>query len=98
MRSDIRNPWAHCDFIGWTTTKYTDSFDLMGKFVKSLGLINQEENRILGDLNTWGTNGIDYLHQSNAELYHIDPYNSQHKRYYMRITDTIHIHRHYFVY
>ncbi|CAC5354915.1 unnamed protein product [Mytilus coruscus] len=61
IRSDIRNPWAHCDFREWTTVKYTDSFNLMGQFVKDTGLSNREENRILGELNTWATNGQNFL-------------------------------------
>ncbi|XP_063412664.1 uncharacterized protein LOC134695365 [Mytilus trossulus] len=61
IRSDIRNPWAHCDFTEWTTAKYTDSFQLMEQLVKDLGLYNREENRVLGALNTWATNGQNFL-------------------------------------
>ncbi|XP_071150627.1 serine/threonine-protein phosphatase 6 regulatory ankyrin repeat subunit C-like [Mytilus edulis] len=61
IRSDIRNPWAHCDFREWTTGKYTDLFNLMGQLVKDIGLSNIEENRILGELNTWATNGQHFL-------------------------------------
>ncbi|VDI76806.1 Hypothetical predicted protein, partial [Mytilus galloprovincialis] len=56
IRSDIRNPWAHCDFREWTTGKYTHSINVMGQLVKDIGLTNREENRILGELNTWATN------------------------------------------
>ncbi|VDI73429.1 Hypothetical predicted protein, partial [Mytilus galloprovincialis] len=56
IRSDIRNPWAHCDFTEWTATKYADSFQLMGQLITNLRLSNREENRILGELNRWETN------------------------------------------
>ncbi|XP_076087763.1 uncharacterized protein LOC143058186 [Mytilus galloprovincialis] len=61
IRSDIRNPWAHCDFREWTTGKYTDSFNAMEQLVKDIKLTNREENRILGELNTWATNGQHFL-------------------------------------
>ncbi|XP_076087759.1 uncharacterized protein LOC143058181 [Mytilus galloprovincialis] len=61
IRSDIRNPWAHCDFRKWTTGKYTHSINVMGQLVKDIGLTNREENRILGELNTWATNGQLFL-------------------------------------
>ncbi|CAG2247538.1 unnamed protein product [Mytilus edulis] len=61
IRSEIRNPWAHCDRTEWTTAKYADSFNLMGQFVREIGLRNREENQILGELNTWATNGNNYL-------------------------------------
>ncbi|XP_063411165.1 uncharacterized protein LOC134694100 [Mytilus trossulus] len=57
IRSDIRNPWAHCDFTEWTATKYTDSFQMMGQLISNLRLSNREENRILGELNRWAMNG-----------------------------------------
>ncbi|VDH90131.1 Hypothetical predicted protein [Mytilus galloprovincialis] len=61
IRSDIRNPWAHCDFIEWTATKYADSFQLMGQLISNLSLSNREENRILGELNRWAMNGQHFL-------------------------------------
>ncbi|VDI11327.1 Hypothetical predicted protein [Mytilus galloprovincialis] len=61
IRSDIRNPWVHCDFTEWTATKYTESFQLMVQLVKDLKLNNREENMILGELNTWATNGQNFL-------------------------------------
>ncbi|XP_052081000.1 reticulocyte-binding protein homolog 2a-like isoform X2 [Mytilus californianus] len=61
MRVDIRNPWAHCDFREWTRRKYTDSFKLMSQLVKDLDLSNEEEKRILSQLNTWETNGLIFL-------------------------------------
>ncbi|VDI17822.1 Hypothetical predicted protein [Mytilus galloprovincialis] len=61
IRSDIRNDWAHCDFREWTKGKYTHSFNAMGQLVKDIGLTNREENRILGELNTWATNGQNFM-------------------------------------
>ncbi|VDI68979.1 Hypothetical predicted protein [Mytilus galloprovincialis] len=61
IRTEIRNPWAHCEFREWTTDKYTDSFKLMGQLVQDIGLSNRDENRILGELNTWATNGQHFL-------------------------------------
>ncbi|CAG2251718.1 unnamed protein product [Mytilus edulis] len=61
IRSDIRNPWAHCDFTEWTATKYTDSFQLMGQLISNLRLSNREENRILAELNRWAMNGQHFL-------------------------------------
>ncbi|CAG2226744.1 unnamed protein product [Mytilus edulis] len=61
IRSDIRNPWAHCDFTEWTAIKYTDSFQLMGQLISNLKLSNREENRILGELNRWAMNGQHFL-------------------------------------
>ncbi|XP_063416405.1 uncharacterized protein LOC134698047 [Mytilus trossulus] len=56
IRSEIRNPWAHCDFTKWTTTKYGDSFQLMKQLITNLRLGNTEEKKILGELNRWETN------------------------------------------
>ncbi|XP_063412537.1 uncharacterized protein LOC134695249 [Mytilus trossulus] len=61
IRSDIRNPWAHCDFTEWTAIKYTDYFQLMGQLIRNLKLSNREENKILGELNRWETNGLNFL-------------------------------------
>ncbi|CAC5372847.1 unnamed protein product [Mytilus coruscus] len=68
IRSDIRNPWAHCDFTEWTTTKYADSFQLMGQLITNLRLSNREENRILGELNRWATNGQNFLSGTRLDL------------------------------
>ncbi|XP_052080702.1 uncharacterized protein LOC127718687 [Mytilus californianus] len=68
IRSEIRNPWAHCDFREWTTGKYTDSFNLIGQFVKDLGLSNREETRVFGELNTWATNGQHFLRGTTLGL------------------------------
>ncbi|OPL32697.1 hypothetical protein AM593_08608, partial [Mytilus galloprovincialis] len=61
IRTHIRSSWARCDFVEWTGQKYIDSFNLMGQLVTKLGLSNMEENWILGELNTWATNGQNYL-------------------------------------
>ncbi|CAG2195420.1 unnamed protein product [Mytilus edulis] len=61
IRSDIRNPWAHCDFSQWDANKYISSFQLMYQLIRNLGFTTTEENRILGDLTIWETNGILFL-------------------------------------
>ncbi|CAC5407368.1 unnamed protein product [Mytilus coruscus] len=61
IRSDIRNPWAHCDFKQWDAGKYVNSIQLMVSLVKNLGLITSEENQITGDLHKWETTGLNFL-------------------------------------
>ncbi|XP_076086847.1 uncharacterized protein LOC143057428 [Mytilus galloprovincialis] len=61
IRSNIRNPWAHCDFSQWDTGRNVYSIQLMINLVKKLSLILSEENRIIGDLNRWGTTGLNFL-------------------------------------
>ncbi|CAC5423711.1 unnamed protein product [Mytilus coruscus] len=61
IKSDIRNDWAHCVFKDWNAAKYIDSFNSMGQLVKNLGMSSIEEHRILGELNTWATNGQNLL-------------------------------------
>ncbi|XP_063412588.1 uncharacterized protein LOC134695295 [Mytilus trossulus] len=61
LRSNIRNPWSHCDFTEWTATKYTDSFNLMRQLISNLKLSHTEENRILVELNRWASNGHAFL-------------------------------------
>ncbi|VDI29181.1 Hypothetical predicted protein [Mytilus galloprovincialis] len=57
IKSEIRNKWAHCDFKDWNAAKYEDSFNLMTQLVKNVGTSSTEEHTILGELNTWATNG-----------------------------------------
>ncbi|XP_063412635.1 uncharacterized protein LOC134695341 [Mytilus trossulus] len=61
IKSDIRNEWAHCVFKDWNAAKYKDSFDSMGQLVKNIGMSSKEEHKILGELNTWATNGQNLL-------------------------------------
>ncbi|VDI72551.1 Hypothetical predicted protein [Mytilus galloprovincialis] len=68
IRIDIRNPWAHCKFTEWTTKKYADSFKLMKQLITDLKLSNTEENRILGELNRWETNGQNFLSGTKLDV------------------------------
>ncbi|CAG2222922.1 unnamed protein product [Mytilus edulis] len=77
IRSTIRNPWAHCDFSEWDAVKYADSFQLMGKLVKHLCLSSREENRILGELNRWATNGHCFLKGTVLGLEMVDEIRQQ---------------------
>ncbi|CAG2202347.1 unnamed protein product [Mytilus edulis] len=77
IRLDIRNPWAHCDFTEWTTTKYADSFQLMGQFITNLRLSNREEKRILGELNRWATNGQNFLSGTKLDVEILDEFRQQ---------------------
>ncbi|XP_076087755.1 uncharacterized protein LOC143058176 [Mytilus galloprovincialis] len=61
IKSDIRNKWAHCDFKDWNAAKYEDSFNSMTQLVKNVGTSSTEEHKILGELNTWATNGQNLL-------------------------------------
>ncbi|CAG2249598.1 unnamed protein product [Mytilus edulis] len=77
IRSNIRNPWAHCDFSAWTATKYTDSFKLMGQLITNLRLSNREENSILGELNRWATNGKNFLSGTGLDVEIVDGFRQQ---------------------
>lgn len=57
MRSNIRNPWSHCNFPQWNTGKYANSIKLMVTLVQNLGLISSEEERITKVLDKWETTG-----------------------------------------
>ncbi|VDI71557.1 Hypothetical predicted protein [Mytilus galloprovincialis] len=57
IRSDVLNPWTHCDFTEWTATQYSDSFQLMGQLIRNLRLSNREENRTQCDLHVWAGKG-----------------------------------------
>ena len=55
IRSDVRNPWAHCDFSHWTDVAYQASL----KDIEALiNLINpRQKRRILDDLEGWKQKG-----------------------------------------
>ncbi|CAG2201874.1 unnamed protein product [Mytilus edulis] len=57
IRSDIRNPWAHCDFTEWDSIKYISSFQMMHQLIKNLKLSATDENSLLGELKIWESNG-----------------------------------------
>ncbi|XP_063412598.1 uncharacterized protein LOC134695304 [Mytilus trossulus] len=67
IRSDIRNPWAHCQFRKWTAIKYSDTFKLMRKLIKHLSLSSKEEHRILGKLKRWAKVGKHFLSETKLD-------------------------------
>ncbi|VDH90596.1 Hypothetical predicted protein [Mytilus galloprovincialis] len=70
VRSSIRNCWAHCNVMQWTPGKFVASFQLLESFIKTIGVNATEENRILGDIHNWKTNGTNFMNISmlGAEL------------------------------
>ena len=55
IRSDVRNPWAHCDFSHWTDVAYQASLNDMETLIN---LINpSQKKRILDDLEGWKQKG-----------------------------------------
>lgn len=57
VRSDVRNPWGHCNFQEWTDTKLTSCFKLMKDLVQALNLPADDEKRITEELGEWETKG-----------------------------------------
>lgn len=57
VRSSIRNCWAHCNVMQWTQGKFVASFQLLESFIKTMGVNAPDENKILGDIHNWKTNG-----------------------------------------
>lgn len=57
LRSDVRNPWAHCNFDEWDTIRYQTSFQLMHQLIKCLNLNKTDETNVLSELTKWETNG-----------------------------------------
>ncbi|CAC5416529.1 unnamed protein product [Mytilus coruscus] len=61
LRSDVRNPWAHCNFDEWDSIKYQTSFQLMHQLIKCLNLNKPDETNVLSELTKWETNGFLFL-------------------------------------
>ncbi|CAC5360145.1 unnamed protein product [Mytilus coruscus] len=61
IRSNVRNPWAHCNFDEWDTLQYQTSFQLMHQLIKCLSLSKSDESNVLADLTKWETNGFMFL-------------------------------------
>ena len=57
VRSEVRNKWAHCDFIAWTQGHYDTCFDLMEALIKRLSLPSVDEAKALDSLKLWRTQG-----------------------------------------
>lgn len=61
MRTNLRNPWAHCDFTEWNSVKYLHSFQMMKRLVNDLKLSLNEETEIIGEIEKWEKNGNVYI-------------------------------------
>ncbi|CAG2242224.1 unnamed protein product [Mytilus edulis] len=61
LRTDVRNPWAHCNLGEWDTIKYQMSFQLMHQLIKCLNLNISDETFALAELTKWETNGFMFL-------------------------------------
>ncbi|CAG2199184.1 unnamed protein product [Mytilus edulis] len=59
LRSDVRNPWAHCNFNEWDTISYQRSFQVLHQLIKCLNI--PDETAILSELTKWETNGFFFL-------------------------------------
>ena len=61
VRSDIRNPWAHCNFSEWTVDKFNASFQVMESLVKNTSLPAADKKRACDDLDFWKQTGINSI-------------------------------------
>ncbi|XP_063405158.1 uncharacterized protein LOC134688391 [Mytilus trossulus] len=61
LRSDVRNPWAHCNFDEWDSLKYQTAFQLLHQLVRCLQLNTTDEASLLAELTKWETNGFMFL-------------------------------------
>lgn len=59
LRTEVRNPWAHCNFNEWEAMKYLSSIQLMKQFIKHLQM--PSEVHVLDDLTHWEVNGTVYF-------------------------------------
>ncbi|XP_022244846.1 uncharacterized protein LOC111086415 [Limulus polyphemus] len=68
VRTDVRNPWAHCNFTMWDMIKFQSSLQLMEQLIRSLNLPSTDEDIALGDLLKWKMNGLTFLSGSTIGL------------------------------
>ncbi|CAC5390663.1 unnamed protein product [Mytilus coruscus] len=66
LRSNVRNPWAHCNFDEWCSVKYLSSLQLMQQLIRNLKL--SSEATILADLSRWEVNGLHFLQGTTLGL------------------------------
>ncbi|VDI48370.1 Hypothetical predicted protein [Mytilus galloprovincialis] len=66
LRSNVRNPWAHCNFDEWCSVKYLSSLQLMQQLIRNLKL--SSEVTILADLTRWEVNGLHFLQGTTLGL------------------------------
>ncbi|CAC5386842.1 unnamed protein product [Mytilus coruscus] len=73
LRTEVRNPWAHCNFNEWETIKYLSSIRLMKQFIKHLHI--PSEVQALDELTHWEVNGINFLQGTRLGLEVVDEVN-----------------------
>ncbi|CAG2232118.1 unnamed protein product [Mytilus edulis] len=73
LRTEVRNPWAHCNFDEWNAMKYLSSIQLMKQFIKHLHM--PSEVQVLDDLTHWEVNGINFLQGTRLGLEVVDEVN-----------------------
>ena len=64
VRSDVRNPWAHCNFSEWTVDMFNTSFQAIESLVKKINLPAADEKKVCDELDFWkqtGINGIIFV-------------------------------------
>ena len=61
VRSDVRNPWAHCNFSKWTVDMFNDSFQAIESLVKKINLPAADEKKVCDDLDFWKKKGINSI-------------------------------------
>ena len=61
VRSNVRNPWAHCNFFEWTVDMFNDSFQAIESLVKKINLPAADEKKVCDDLDFWKKKGINSI-------------------------------------
>ena len=57
VKSNVRNPWAHCDFSKWTLLKFNAVLHDMKSLVKKVKLSPADEKALCDDLDGWKDKG-----------------------------------------
>ena len=57
VRSKVRNEWGHCNSDHWTDPEMKNGFQFMEKLLRSLGLSNADEAKVVADLCDWKEKG-----------------------------------------
>ena len=53
VRTDVRNPWAHCNFSEWKAHKFNISFQAIESLVKRINLPAADEKKVCDELDFW---------------------------------------------
>ena len=61
VRTDVRNPWAHCNFTDWTVYMFNASFQAIETLVKKINLPAPDEKKVCDDLDFWKQTGINSI-------------------------------------